>query len=75
MAQLDSLTATGQPIQPQELKRLWSDVDVSVTRTPADGPWDGLELVQVTAAAQRVTVRLARYAPPQPVKVVEGGQH
>jgi type II secretory pathway pseudopilin PulG len=64
-AQLDSLAATGRLIEPQELKRLWPGVDVTVDRSPGVVPWDALELVQVTAGAQagprKVTVCLARY--------------
>ena len=65
-AQLDSVLVTGRPIEPPEIKRLWSEVTVAVERTPGAGAWDGLELVQVTATgrpagARAVTVRLARY--------------
>jgi hypothetical protein len=68
-AQLDCITATGKPIEPDEMKRLWSNVDVSLDRTPGEEQWAGLELVRVTAVAQagpqRVTVRLARYVRPR----------
>ena len=64
-AQLDSLTATGRLIEPQEIKRLWPGVDVSVDESSGAAPWDGLELVRVTATAQagprKITVHLARY--------------
>ncbi len=64
-AQLDSITATGAPIDEQELKRLWPKVEVVVETTPGEAPWDGLELVQVTATAQAgargVAIHLARY--------------
>jgi hypothetical protein len=65
-AQLDSLIVTGRPIEPEEIRRLWSEVTVAVERTPGAGAWDGLELVQVTATgrpagARAATVRLARY--------------
>ena len=64
-AQLDSVTATGRLIEPQEIKRLWPGVDISVGRSAGAMPWDGLELIQVTATAQagprKITVRLARY--------------
>jgi type II secretory pathway pseudopilin PulG len=73
LAQLDSLTATGRPIEPQELKRLWPDVQLSVSRAPAGPPWAGLELVEVTAVAEPVRVRLARYIQPAPA-VAEGGR-
>lgn len=64
-AQLDSIAATGAPIDEQELKRLWPKVEVVVETTPGEAPWDGLELVQVTATAQAgargVAIHLARY--------------
>jgi type II secretory pathway pseudopilin PulG len=72
LAQLESVTAAGVLVEPQELKRLWPEVKVSVERTPADSPWDGLELVQVTAASRQVTVRLARYVAPKPA-IAKGG--
>jgi len=64
-AQLDSLAATGKPIEPSACRRLWPGVEISMTRSPGAGPWAGLELIEVTATAQagprRITVRLARY--------------
>lgn len=72
-AQLDSITATGSLIQEQELQRLWPQVSVTVDRSAADGPWAGLERVQVTAATMRVKVRLTRYVAPRPA-VAKGGQ-
>ncbi len=72
-AQIDSITATGSPIEEQELQRLWPYVTVTVDRSRMDGRWDGLELVQVTAAAREVKVHLVRYIQPQPT-VAKGGQ-
>jgi len=72
-AQLDSLTATGSPIQEQELERLWPHVSVTIDRAAADGPWTGLDHVQVTAAIMQVKVRLTRYIAPRPA-VAKGGQ-
>jgi len=72
-AQLDSITATGSAIEEQELQRLWPHVNIVVDRTPAEGPWAGLELVQVTAAAKETRVRLVRYIPLRPA-VAKGGQ-
>jgi type II secretory pathway pseudopilin PulG len=76
-AQLDSATATGRLIEPQELKRLWPGVEVTVGRSPGAAPWDGLELVQVTAIAQagprKVTVHLSRYLRRESA-AAEGGQ-
>ncbi len=72
-AQLDSITATGSPIEEQELQRLWPSMSVTVDRSAASGPWAGLELVQVTAATREVKVRLVRYIQPRPA-VAKGGQ-
>jgi type II secretory pathway pseudopilin PulG len=64
-AQIDSLVATGRQIEPQELQRLWPRVEVRVDRAPGAGPWEGLELLQVTATVhagpRKVTAHLARY--------------
>ncbi len=72
-AQIDSITATGSPIEEQELQRLWPYVTVTVDRSRMDGRWDGLELVQVTAAAREVKVHLVRYIQPR-TAVAKGGQ-
>jgi len=72
-AQLDSITATGSPIGEQELQRLWPQVSVVVDRSAVEGRWDGLELVQVTAVAGELKVRLVRYIQPRPA-VAKGGQ-
>jgi len=64
-AQLDSLTVTGKPVDDAELKRLWPEVNVAVDRRAGVTPWDGLDLVRITATgrtgAREVTVRLERY--------------
>jgi type II secretory pathway pseudopilin PulG len=64
-AQLDSVVATGRPIEPQELKRLWPEAEVTVDVTPGAPPWEGLQRVAVTATApagaREVKVRLVRY--------------
>lgn len=72
-AQLDSLTATGSLIPEQELHRLWPQVSVAADRAAGDGPWTGLERVQVTAAAKQVKVQLTRYLLPRPA-VAKGGR-
>jgi hypothetical protein len=65
LAQLDSITATGAPIDEQEFKRLWPEVKIVVETKPGETPWDGLKLVRVTATGQagarEVTIHLARY--------------
>jgi len=69
-AQLDSLAATGRPIDEAELKRLWPEVNVVTDREAGAGPWDALELIRITATgrtgAREVAVRLERYIAVQP---------
>lgn len=64
-AQLDSLVATGRPLSEANIERLWPDMTVAMDRTPGQGQWRGLDLVEVTATEnrypRRATVRLARY--------------
>ncbi len=64
-AQLDSLAATGQPMDQAQFARLWPELEVSIDRMAGQGPWESLELVRVTAAAQgdtrKARVRLERY--------------
>jgi len=68
IAQLDSVTATGAPMQSEDCKRLWPRVTVSLDRMPGEGQWAGLERIGVKASAQagprKVVVELTRYVPP-----------
>ena len=68
IAQLESMTATGAPIDSEDAGRLWPRVTVSLDRTPGEGQWAGLERINVKASAQAgprtVTVELARYVTP-----------
>ena len=69
MAQLDSLSATGEPIAEADLNRLWPRVKLTLERTPGKGDWVGLTLCKAVAVADNregpVTVALARYLPPR----------
>lgn len=73
IAQLDSVTATGAPIDSDECRRLWPRVAVSLERTPGERQWAGLERIDVKASAQaghkKVVIEMARYVTPrtQPV--------
>jgi type II secretory pathway pseudopilin PulG len=64
-AQLDSLTATGRPLDDPNVARLWPEVTLTTDRTPGEGQWAGLELLKVTATAntrpRQTAVQLARY--------------
>jgi len=73
-AELDSITATGSPVGAQDLERVWPQVTVSVDRSPAGGPWAGLELIRVTTSTGRVKVHLVRYIQPQRA-IAKGGQN
>jgi len=67
-AQLDSITATGKPIDQDDLKRLWPMLNVSIERSAGTGQWLGLELIEVIAQGKsfqnKVEVRLGRYVLP-----------
>ncbi len=76
-AQLDSITATGRPLSGGDIARLWPDVTLTTDRTPGEGRWDRLELLQVKATTdthpRQVTVCLARYVRPR-LSLTEGEQ-
>lgn len=66
MAQLDSLTATGQAVEPSTVERLWPGWQVVIERQSGQGDWEGLTLINVEAqrsvrSGRPVQVRLARY--------------
>ena len=64
-AQLDSISADGKELPPDEVSRLWPGLKTQVTRSPGQGQWQGLTLVRVqadgTARDRPVSVKLARY--------------
>jgi type II secretory pathway pseudopilin PulG len=64
-AQIDSLVATGKPIDEIEIARLWPETQVTVDRTPGQAAWERLDLIRVTAVGMAgphpVTVHLERY--------------
>ena len=68
-AQMDSLTATGRPIEQDQLQRLWPGVTVTIDRTAGQGDWAGLTLLKVSAGASSagkpVKVELCRYVAPR----------
>jgi hypothetical protein len=73
-AQLDSLTATGQALDPAEVERCWPGVRTEVLRRAGEGAWEGLPLATVSATAtvpasgREIRVELSRYLP------AEGGR-
>ncbi len=66
-ATLDSLTATGRPLDDEDVRRLWPGVEVHVEYAAGEGDWAGLTLARATAEATGggypVRVDLARYLP------------
>jgi hypothetical protein len=65
VAQLESISVTGEPIGEDDLKRLWPGISVSFDKSGATGQWQGTELVKVTTSGtsyrRKVEVELARY--------------
>jgi len=65
LAQLDSLAATGAAIETEAFQRVWPDLTATIRRTPGEGDWAGLTLVEVTVAGsladRPVNVTQARY--------------
>ncbi len=65
VAQLESISVTGQPITEEDLKRLWPGISVSFEKSEGSGQWQGTELVKVTTSGKsyrrKVEVEMARY--------------
>ena len=63
-ATLDSL-AVQQPLTEADTQRLWPRIELTTSKTPGQGDWEGLTLVTVTGASQSyrrpVQVTLSRY--------------
>ena len=64
-AELDSLTATGKPIEDEDFSRIWPELSVSIEKSAGDDQWKGMELVNVTASGmsfrKEVKIQLSRY--------------
>ncbi|MHC4214183.1 MAG: hypothetical protein ACYSWP_12500 [Planctomycetota bacterium] len=65
LAQLESISVTGEPISDEDFKRLWPGISVSFEKSAPSGQWQGTELVKVTTSGtsyrRNVEVELARY--------------
>jgi len=65
MAQLDCIEATGEPIKPAELERLWPDIELTTEQSRGKDDWAGLTLIKVKAKTQKagkvINIELARY--------------
>jgi len=74
-AKLDSLTATGKPIEDEDVRRIWPRISISIEKSAGDGQWLGTELVEVTASGRsfrkEVKIRLSRYYP-RDIPLAEG---
>ena len=66
-AELESMAATGGPIPDEDFGRLWSNLSVSIEKSPGIGQWSAMELVEVTAVGKsfrkEVKIQLSRYFP------------
>ncbi|MBN2019912.1 MAG: type II secretion system protein [Sedimentisphaerales bacterium] len=64
-ANLDSIAATGAPVDPNDLSRLWPGMTIKIDESKGLGQWKGLNLVTVTAQAmsfnKKVEISLSRY--------------
>jgi type II secretory pathway pseudopilin PulG len=64
-AELDSLTATGMPIEEEDFNRIWPQLNVSFEKTAGQGQWQAAQLVKVTTSGKylrkQVTIELSRY--------------
>lgn len=65
--QLDSIAATGEPIDEEQFERLWPQLSVSIERSDGSGEWAGMKLVRVKTSGEsphkNVEVELCRYMP------------
>jgi type II secretory pathway pseudopilin PulG len=77
-AVLDSIAATGKPINETNLKRLWPDVDIRIDENEGIGLWEGLRMVKVTAIGKsrdkKTEVRLSRYFTKADVVIINAEQ-
>ena len=64
-AELDSLTATGKPIEDEDFNRIWPQISVSIEKSAGQGQWQAAQLVKVTTSGRyfrrHVTNELSRY--------------
>jgi hypothetical protein len=64
-AQLESIAATAEHLDDDNIRRLWPKVTLSIESADGTGQWKGLKLIKVTATAKsygkNVSVTLSRY--------------
>lgn len=66
-AQLESIATTGSPVSDEDIAGLWTNISVVANKSPGDGQWSGMELVEVTAVGKsfrkEVKIQFSRYLP------------
>ena len=66
-AELERIAATGAPIPDEDFDRLWSNLNISIKKSPGIGQWSAMELVEVTTIGssfdREVKIQLSRYFP------------
>ena len=64
-SQLDSIAATGKPIDENDFKQLWPQMAVTIEHGKDSGQWDGLAEIKVRTESKSfsktVTIELCRY--------------
>ena len=67
-AQLDSIAATGEPINKADFKQLWPKLSVAIYTSRGVGQWQGMELVRIMTTGKsfnkQVKVEQYRYLQP-----------
>lgn len=66
-SQMDAIASTGEPIDEETFNRLWPKVTCTIAISEGEGPWRGLQKVQLHLSAQsrQKTIRASfmRYIP------------
>jgi len=64
-AELDSFTATGEPIKDEDFHRVWPQLNVSIDKSAGQGQWQSAQLVKVTTSGRylrkHVIIEQSRY--------------
>ena len=64
-AEIESIAATGAPLEPGQREKAWRGIRTNIERTPGEGDWAGMTLLKVTASTtvkgRGVTITLHRY--------------
>lgn len=64
-AELDSFTATGEPIKDEDFNRVWPQLSVSIEKSAGQGQWRSAQLVKVITSGRylrkHVIIEQSRY--------------